>query len=103
MPREIGPRAASTRANPEHWQDFASCRGVDPEAFFDKSPIYAKSVCKDCPVKSECLADALRTNERYGVWGGLTWNERRKILRARAGAVTRQNVARRVERNEQAS
>ena len=103
MPREIGPRAAGTPGNSEHWQNFAACRGLDPEVFFDKSTTYAKSVCVPCSVRSECLEDALRMNSSFGVWGGLTEGERRKILKQREGAATRQKVARLVERNEQAS
>lgn len=69
---------------PKNWRDSALCAQTDPEAFFpDKgtSPKPAKQVCGRCPVRSECLDDALLRRERFGVWGGLTERERRVLLR----------------------
>jgi WhiB family transcriptional regulator, redox-sensing transcriptional regulator len=43
----------------------------------------AKSVCRGCPVRTECLADALDNRVEFGVWGGLTERERRSLLRRR--------------------
>lgn len=43
----------------------------------------AKKVCTGCPVRLECLADALDSRTEYGVWGGLTERERRALLRRR--------------------
>ena len=42
----------------------------------------AKAVCSECPVRTECLEHALNSDERYGIWGGLTDRERRSVLRA---------------------
>jgi WhiB family transcriptional regulator, redox-sensing transcriptional regulator len=53
--------------------DQLPCRSYDPELFFAESPAdveYAKSLCQDCPVRSECLAGALARREPWGVWGG---------------------------------
>ena len=66
----------------------AACRGVNPEIFFPgpgKRPDEAKAVCRRCPVKAECLDDALRGGWRLeGIWAGLTETERRPLLKARA-------------------
>jgi WhiB family redox-sensing transcriptional regulator len=70
---------------PEPWQARALCAQTDPEAFFPEkggSPRLAKAVCRRCPVRAECLAFALEHDERFGIWGGLSERERRR-LRAR--------------------
>ena len=67
---------------PEDWMSDALCTQTDPEAFFpDKggSPRDAKRVCRSCDVDAECLAYALRNNERFGVWGGKSERERRAL------------------------
>lgn len=49
------------------------CRAQDPELFFAESPEdveFAKAVCRDCPVREQCLAAALERREPWGVWGG---------------------------------
>lgn len=68
------------------WQAFALCAQVDPEMFFPEkgqSSAPAKRVCMGCEVRTECLEDALRNDERYGVRGGKSERERRKIKRDR--------------------
>jgi WhiB family redox-sensing transcriptional regulator len=67
---------------PEPWVQDALCAQTDPEAFFpDKggSTHDAKAVCASCDVVAECLAYALRNDERFGIWGGLSERERRKL------------------------
>jgi WhiB family redox-sensing transcriptional regulator len=64
------------------WMDQALCAQVDPEAFFpDKggSTRQAKQVCMSCLVRAECLDWALDHGERFGIWGGLSERERRKL------------------------
>ncbi|MCL2471697.1 MAG: WhiB family transcriptional regulator [Propionibacteriaceae bacterium] len=66
------------------WQASALCAQTDPEAFFPEkggSTREAKSVCKVCEVKRDCLEYALAHDERYGIWGGLSERERRKLKR----------------------
>lgn len=66
----------------EHWLDEANCSALTAELFWvDKggSVAPAKAICRDCPVKHECLEWALTHNEREGVWGGLAPSERRKL------------------------
>ena len=70
----------------EQWQERALCAQTDPEAFFPEkggSTRDAKRICTSCDVKSQCLEYALANDERFGIWGGLSERERRK-LRKRA-------------------
>lgn len=75
---------------PAPWQDDAACRAEDsaiffPEAAGGRHPLQdwhyaqAKAVCAGCPVVAECLAFALSRNERLGVWGGTTPEERKSM------------------------
>ncbi len=68
------------------WQADALCAQTDPEAFFPEkggSTRDAKKVCGACTVRAECLEYALESDERFGIWGGLSERERRR-LRKRA-------------------
>lgn len=72
------------------WQFKAACVGMDSNAFFYepaerghskmKKIRAAKAVCKTCPVINECLKHALDAEEPYGVWGGLSEEERQVLL-----------------------
>lgn len=73
--------------NPLAWQTDALCAQTDPEAFFPEkggSTRDAKRICTSCDVRGECLDYALQNDERFGIWGGLSERERRKLKR-RAG------------------
>ena len=66
------------------WQAEALCAQTDPEAFFPEkggSTREAKKICQQCDVKSECLDYALANDERFGIWGGLSERERRRLRR----------------------
>jgi len=66
------------------WQADALCAQTDPEAFFPEkggSTRDAKRICEGCEVRSECLDYALENDERFGIWGGLSERERRKLRR----------------------
>lgn len=66
------------------WMEFASCTSADPDAWFPakgSSTREAKRICSRCKVKSECLEYALVHDERFGIWGGRSDRERRKIKR----------------------
>lgn len=68
------------------WQDFANCRGVDPDLFFPErgaSTREAREVCKGCVVREDCLEYSLAKGEKFGIWGGLSERERRRIRRQR--------------------
>lgn len=69
---------------PLAWMADALCTQTDPEAFFPEqgeATIPATKVCASCDVKEQCLAYALETDQRFGVWGGLNTNARRKLRR----------------------
>ena len=65
------------------WPSQAACRTGDPDALFVQGAEQnvAKRVCRGCPVRYECLADALDNRIEFGVWGGMTERERRALLR----------------------
>ena len=69
------------------WQERANCLGVDPDLFFPErgaSTREAKGVCRGCEVRLECLEYALAQGEKFGIWGGLSERERRRVRRQRA-------------------
>ena len=66
------------------WQERALCAQTDPEAFFPEkggSTREAKRICSGCDVRAECLDYALANDERFGIWGGLSERERRRLRR----------------------
>lgn len=68
----------------DQWQERALCAQTDPEAFFPEkggSTREAKRICLGCEVKDECLEYALANDERFGIWGGLSERERRRLKR----------------------
>lgn len=68
------------------WQDYGSCREVGLEFFFPKkgdSVAPARTICAGCPVQTECLEYALRS-DMHGIWGGAT-RERRRTIRLERG------------------
>lgn len=70
-----------------NWRDKAACVGTNQAVFFpeDVGDVnHAKSICKTCPVREDCLEFALTTNEDHGVWGGTSARERRRMRRRRA-------------------
>jgi WhiB family redox-sensing transcriptional regulator len=78
------------------WMRDALCAQTDPELFFPEPGQpnrEAKRVCAACPVRVECLEDALAKNERRGVRGGLSGMERRALLRQRKAATELSAVA----------
>jgi WhiB family redox-sensing transcriptional regulator len=73
----------------KNWQDEANCLGVDPDLFFPErgaSTREAKEVCRGCVVRLDCLEFALVNGEKFGIWGGLSERERRRLRRQRAQA-----------------
>jgi WhiB family transcriptional regulator, redox-sensing transcriptional regulator len=80
--------AQRTTPNGERrWQEQANCLGVDPDLFFPErgaSTREAKAVCRSCEVQGDCLEYALAHGEKFGIWGGLSERERRRVRRARA-------------------
>ncbi len=69
------------------WAAYAACRSADPDLFFpgsDAEARHALRICATCPVVEDCLDYALMARERYGIWGGTTERERRRLLRRSA-------------------
>jgi WhiB family transcriptional regulator, redox-sensing transcriptional regulator len=101
----VTPRMTHTPPEPPPWQPHpwmaeALCRQVGPVIFYAEAPDglvgkflaawnreanrEAKSICAICPVRPECLDHAIDTDERHGIWGGMTPDERRAEARQRA-------------------
>lgn len=71
---------------PEPWMQDAACAQTDPELFFPSKgevPVadQARAVCAGCPVADQCLTFALRTEQRHGIWGGLTTRQRGELVK----------------------
>lgn len=71
-------------ANTIPWQERGICAQTDPEAFYPEkggSTKEAKKICRGCEVRQECLDYALDHDERFGIWGGYSERERRRLKR----------------------
>lgn len=83
------------------WQEKAACGGQEPELFFpvgNTGPAKlqideAKAVCNRCEVSEQCLTWALETGQEFGVWGGMSENERRALKRRTNRNTARSNLA----------
>lgn len=95
-------------APPDNWAAQAACLGADPDTHFPEkggSTLQAKAICAGCPVTVECLDYALDNDERFGVWGGLSERERRRLIShglprggtAQAAVEARQRTQKRLE------
>jgi WhiB family redox-sensing transcriptional regulator len=84
MSRAAG-RPAPLALRPPEWMDRALCAQLAPDAWFPEGgpATSARRVCAACPVRAECLAYALGNGERFGIWGGLAYDERRAVARTR--------------------
>jgi len=74
----------AAQGDEDQWQERALCAQTDPEAFFPEkggSTREAKRICLGCDVKDACLDYALANDERFGIWGGLSERERRRLKR----------------------
>ncbi|UOY04097.1 WhiB family transcriptional regulator [Blastococcus sp. PRF04-17] len=79
---EPAPPWAEDPVAEETWRLSALCAETDPEAFFPEkggSTREAKRVCVGCDVRAQCLEFALTNDERFGIWGGLSERERRRL------------------------
>lgn len=74
----------------DNWRLRAACRGPETALFFppanaerrderDARERRAKSICRECPVRTQCLDHALHVGEMHGIWGGLNESERRGL------------------------
>lgn len=66
----------------QSWWSDAACKGLDQSIFFPErgqNSREAKKICARCDVRTECLAYALENKESFGVWGGVTEKDRRKL------------------------
>lgn len=83
---EIDVGTVEPSHNVSEWRNSAACRSKNTELFFyqkEKDVIEAKKVCNKCPVKDVCAEYALSGGIGFGVWGGLSEQDRAAILRRR--------------------
>ena len=83
----VATQRFSSADGERRWQEEANCLGVDPDLFFPErgaSTREAKAVCRSCEVRVDCLEYALAHGEKFGIWGGLSERERRRVRRQRA-------------------
>lgn len=81
-----GDIAALVEAFKQEWWKDARCVGMDPAIFFPekgKTAREAKAICADCDALAACREYGLTTNQKYGVWGGLTERDRRRVKKDR--------------------
>lgn len=86
-----------------NWQAEAACRGLDTAMFFhpdyergparERRESQAKAVCAGCPVVTQCRTHAISVHEPYGIWGGLSAQERKALQRSDRGLPTMDVVA----------
>ncbi|NCT91298.1 WhiB family transcriptional regulator [Cellulomonas sp. APG4] len=78
----------------QHWTAYGACRDASPDALFVEGAAQrsARGLCAACPVRLECLIDALDHRVLFGVWGGMTERERRALLRSRPDVVSWREV-----------
>jgi len=71
-------------SQPLSWADFGSCTNADPDLFFPQpgaDTSYARSICRGCSVRVQCLDYALQSGQKHGIWGGMTESQRRRLRR----------------------
>ncbi len=77
----------------ENWSQSAACLGKSDDLFVKGAEQNrAKQMCNGCPVRAECLAEALDNRIEWGVWGGMTERERRALLRRKPNVKTWRDV-----------
>ncbi|CDO10116.1 WhiB family transcriptional regulator [Mycolicibacterium cosmeticum] len=84
VPERMDFDAVAADEEDDQWQERALCAQTDPEAFFPEkggSTREAKRICQGCEVRDRCLEYALANDERFGIWGGLSERERRRLKR----------------------
>lgn len=85
------PRLLEGIASPPDWTLDALCTQVDTDLFFPEkggSTARAKAICLSCTVRTDCLDSALANQEGFGIWGGLSERERRRLTRHRRPGYT---------------
>jgi WhiB family redox-sensing transcriptional regulator len=68
------------------WQEIAACRGLPAEMFFpfrtnELGKKRALRICDRCEVTQQCLAYAMKNDEQWGIWGGLSRPERQLVTK----------------------
>jgi WhiB family redox-sensing transcriptional regulator len=88
----------------QDWSALSACNDADPDDLFVTGAAQnrAKAVCLGCPVRTECLSDALDNRVEFGVWGGMTERERRALLRRRPDVTSWRQLLEQARREHEA-
>ncbi|HMK62981.1 MAG TPA: WhiB family transcriptional regulator [Acidimicrobiales bacterium] len=82
---------SSPRPDGVNWRKQALCAGhPDRGAWFSEDTAVTKraqAVCRACPVREDCLAFAVGTGQRDGIWGGMTPYQRRRLRKAKSSSL----------------
>lgn len=85
----------SIQYDTEQWRQFAACGDMNVADFFPEEganvTLEIKIVCRGCPVRNECLDFAIRTKQKYGVWGGYNEQDRRRTRRKSVALIRARN------------
>ena len=90
-----------SKRDDSRWRDAAACRNTDPDLFFPvgttgealEETEAAMALCRRCPVSQQCLEFAMVTNQRDGIWGATSEEDRRRIRSAWLAARRRRDLA----------
>jgi hypothetical protein len=79
-------RAKVWEVQDKGWLVHAACNGMNPDIWFPekgntRDADLAKEICLACPVKDDCLADAMIRGEEFGIWGGVSQRGREQLRR----------------------
>lgn len=77
--------ATGYELEPTPWSARAACTGSNPDLWFPErgvNPDDARAICATCPVRRECVDYAVRWDIQFGIWGGLSVRERRRLGRS---------------------
>jgi WhiB family redox-sensing transcriptional regulator len=86
--RELTDKSQYEPGDANAWRGRVACTSAAPEVFYPEKEDSeqgdeAKALCAECPIQEDCLEDALVKREKFGIWGGKTSRERKRILRRR--------------------
>ena len=91
--RAVGRVKVLSATKTDSWAAQAKCRGTEDYLFAESAEQKrVRFICQACPVRNECLAEALDNRIEWGVWGGMTERERRQLLRQRADVTSWSNL-----------
>jgi len=96
-------RGSAVDADSANWAAQGACVRQDPDMLFvrGRAQREVRILCRECPVRLDCLADALDSRTEFGVWGGMTERERRALLLTHPDIVSwREEIKRQLQQQQ---